>query len=107
MRLALGRVGADRLTRAERIDKRGALTDRRPDRLNSPTTASEVRLALKRHARRNGTRQRQAAPLNRPTVEKMLEAAVAGDSLRGARDAALVAVAYDTLCRRSESPAAL
>ena len=70
--------------------------------LDTPTSSTEVRLALKRLARRNGTRQRQAAPLNRPVVEKMLEAAVAGDSLRGARDAALVAVAYDTLCRRSE-----
>ncbi len=68
--------------------------------LDDPTKDEAARLALKRMARAQGTRQQQAAPLNRPIVDRMI--ASAGDSLRGLRDVALLAVMYDTLCRRSE-----
>ena len=68
--------------------------------LESPTHSMEVRMAMKRHTRAKGTRQRQAGPLNRPLVEKMLLAHEG--TLRDKRDLALLAVAYDTLCRRSE-----
>jgi len=68
--------------------------------LASPCEALEVRLALKRLHRAKGRAQAQATPLNRSLVERMLLAA--GATLKDARDRALLAVAYDTLCRRSE-----
>ena len=68
--------------------------------LDDPTKAEAVRLAVKRMTRTNGTRAKQAAPLNRPLIDSMIEAA--GDDLIGLRDKALLATAYDTLCRRSE-----
>jgi site-specific recombinase XerD len=64
------------------------------------TKHEHVRLALKRMARAKGTRQKQAAGLNRALVDHML--AVAGDRLIDDRNKALLAVSYDTLCRRSE-----
>ncbi len=68
--------------------------------LDTPTTNKRVVLALKRMSRANGTRQRQAAPLNRPLVQRILEAA--GDRLIDHRDRALISLAYDSLARRSE-----
>ena len=50
--------------------------------------------------RANSTRQKQAAPLNRSVVDRMI--AAAGGSPRDLRNVALLAVQYDTLCRRSE-----
>ena len=55
---------------------------------------------IKRMARSKGTRQSQAAPLNRPLVERML--AAADERLIDHRNKALLGVAYDTLVRRSE-----
>jgi integrase len=72
----------------------------RAAKVEDPTKDEIVRTALRRIARAKGTRQRQAAPLNRPILERLL--AAAGGGLRGIRDRALIAVAYDTLCRRSE-----
>jgi len=66
----------------------------------TPTSDQTVRLALKRMARANGTRQSQATPLNRPSVDRMLRAT--GAPLIDLRDRALLATSYDTLCRRSE-----
>jgi len=68
--------------------------------LESPTQAEIVKLALKRMAKGNGTRQHQAAPLNRPLVDKIMGAM--GESLIDKRDRALISLAYDTLARRSE-----
>jgi len=65
-----------------------------------PTKTEDVKLALKRMARANGTRQKQAAPLNRAVVDRMI--AEAGTTARDFRNIALLAVQYDTLCRRSE-----
>jgi site-specific recombinase XerD len=67
---------------------------------DNPTTDETVRLALRRMAKANGTRQSQAAPLNRPAVDRMLRAT--GDRLIDLRNKALLSAAYDTLCRRSE-----
>jgi site-specific recombinase XerD len=68
--------------------------------LASPCEADAVRLALKRLHRARGRAQKQATALNRSYVDRML--AVPGPSLRTMRNRALLAVAYDTLARRSE-----
>jgi integrase len=67
-----------------------------------PTGAPAVRLALKRMARTYGTRQKQAEPLNRPALDRVLETVSPSKRLIYARNAALAAVAHDTLLRRSE-----
>jgi len=68
--------------------------------IENPCAAEEVRLALKRMHHARTTHQRQAPALTRPLVDRMLSAT--GDRLIDARDRAILAVAYDTLCRRSE-----
>jgi integrase len=75
--------------------------------LPSPTAAGVVVLALKRFRRewaampQNVRRGRgQAKAMQRGTIDKALHAM--GDSLPDLRDAALIALAYDTLCRASE-----
>ena len=68
--------------------------------LPSPTRDEIVRLAVKRMNRMHGTRQEQAAPLNRNVIDKMI--AATGGDLIDLRDVALINLAYDTLCRRSE-----
>ncbi len=75
-------------------------TFHRAARLDNPCTAIEVSLALKRLHREQGRAQVQAAPLIRSLVDRLLVAA--GPDMKGRRDRALLAVAYDTLCRRSE-----
>jgi len=75
-------------------------TFHRAARLDNPCTAIEVGLALKRLHREQGRAQMQAAPLIRPLVDRLLAAAV--PDMKGRRDRALLALAYDTLCRRSE-----
>lgn len=64
-----------------------------------PTRDAKVKLALKRLARAKGTRQRQAAPLGRATLDAIIGAL--GDRLIDQRNAAMFAVAYDTMVRRS------
>ena len=59
-----------------------------------------VKLALQRMHRGKGRRQAQALGLTWPLRECLLKAT--GDRLIDARNRALVAVAYDTLLRRSE-----
>ena len=73
--------------------------------LAPPTATQPVKLALRRMTRAKGGRQRQAEPLNRPALDRMLAVAGQGGGEPTAialRDAALAAVAYDTLLRRSE-----
>ena len=72
----------------------------RAARLPNPCGDDTVRLALKRLHRAKGRAQAQAAPLTRDRVEIML--AAGGDGPRALRNRALLAVAYDSLCRRSE-----
>lgn len=66
----------------------------------NPTIHSEVKLALKRMHRKIGRFSRQAYAINKDLLDEML--AATDDSLRGLRDRALLLVAYDTMCRRSE-----
>jgi integrase len=66
----------------------------------NPCETQAVKLALKRMHRERGRAQVQAAPVNDVLVARML--AAAGDTLRHRRNRALLAVAYSTLCRRSE-----
>lgn len=66
----------------------------------NPSEALEVRLALKRLHPAKGRAQAQATALTRPLIDRMLTAA--GAMLKDTRNRALLAVAYDTLCRRSE-----
>jgi len=73
--------------------------------LANPVEAMAVKLALKRLHRAYGRAQAQAAPLNRPIVERLL--AAVPNTLLGLRNRALLAVAYDTLARRSELVALL
>lgn len=87
--------------------------------LPNPCTDELVRLAIKRVNRAKGRRQKQAEPLNRPSVDKMLVVQTTerlhrrvAESHRevpliALRNVALVAVAYDTLLRRSELVALL
>ncbi|MCJ2086022.1 site-specific integrase [Methylobacterium sp. E-005] len=82
--------------------------------LQNPCADEIVRLAIKRMNRSKGRRQKQAEPLNRGSIERMLDVKTTGRLhrriLEGApetplialRNVALIAVAYDTLLRRSE-----
>jgi site-specific recombinase XerD len=72
----------------------------RSAKLNDPTRKEAVRLALKEMGRTVPSRQRQARALTWGEIAKFLE--FEPRNLREHRDRALVAVAYDTLCRRQE-----
>jgi integrase len=65
-----------------------------------PTATEEVKLALKEMGRKAPARQRQAQGLTWAEIELFLS--VGPRNLRDIRDRALVAVAYDTMCRREE-----
>jgi integrase len=65
-----------------------------------PTTSEDVKLALKEMGRNSTARQKQARGLVWAEIELFLS--VSPRNLRDIRDRALVAVAYDTMCRREE-----
>ena len=67
---------------------------------SNPTTHPDVKIAVKRMHRKIGRFCQQAYGINKSLLVDMLE--VSDDSLRGLRDRALLLVAYDTMCRRSE-----
>jgi site-specific recombinase XerD len=71
--------------------------------LENPVRHEYVRLAVRRMARKNGTRQTQAKGFNWPQIHLALQ--TLDDSPRALLDKALVCVSYDTLCRRSETVA--
>lgn len=70
------------------------------NRLEDPTKDCDVQLAMRRMHRKLGRSSKQVAAITKDILQKMLLAT--GQDLRGIRDRALLQVAYDTLCRRSE-----
>ena len=70
------------------------------NRFNDPTKDPDVTLEMRRMHRKLGRSSNQAGSINTDTLDKLLKAT--DDSIRGIRDRALLLVAYDTLCRRSE-----
>ena len=68
--------------------------------IQSPLEHTAVQLALKRMHRRKGRRQKQVQGLTWALRERLIGAA--GDRLIDRRNCAMVALAYDTLVRRSE-----
>ncbi len=68
--------------------------------LNDPTKHPEVKIAVRKVNRKLGTRFKQAYPINRDLLERML--AVCGGDLQGLRDRMLLLIAYESLRRRSE-----
>ena len=70
------------------------------NRLNDPTKDPDVTLEMRRMHRKLGRSSTQAGSINADTLDKLLLAT--DESIRGIRDRALLLVAYDTLCRRSE-----
>lgn len=70
-----------------------------------PTEANVVRLALRRAARKRVSRPKQVRGLTNSIRSSIVQACPG--SLSGLRDAALISVGYDTLCRSSELAAML
>lgn len=69
-------------------------------KLESPVRAEEVNLATRTMFRQKGRRQDQALGLTSALKRKIIDACP--NTLPGLRDRALIAVGYDTLCRRAE-----
>ena len=68
--------------------------------LSDPTQHPDVRIELRRMHRTLGRSSKQAFGITAPILEKMLNAT--SKNLRGIRDQALLLLAYDSMCRRSE-----
>ena len=68
--------------------------------LPSPVSSSDVYLALRRAGRTKGRRPKQVRGLTGDLLEQILKACP--PTLPGLRDAALISVGYDTLCRSAE-----
>jgi len=69
-------------------------------KLDNPVRTEEVNLATRTIFRQKGRRQDQALGLTSPLKQKLIDACP--DDPQGLRDRALIAVGYDTLCRRAE-----
>ena len=70
------------------------------NRFEDPTKDPDVILEMRRMHRTIGRASKQAQGITSEILEKLLAATEEGN--RGARDRALLLIAYDTLCRRSE-----
>jgi len=70
------------------------------NRFNDPINDSDVKLEMRRMHRHLGRGSSQAYGINKDLLGKMIAAAT--NDLRGIRDKAILSLAYDTLCRRSE-----
>ena len=68
--------------------------------LPSPVGSSDVYLAMRRAGRTKRRRPKQVKGLTADLLEKILEGCP--ETLSGLRDAALMSVGYDTLCRSAE-----
>jgi len=69
-------------------------------KLDDPTRAPEVRLALKRMHRAIGRHQQQAYPLTRDHLDKMLKKC--NSTIKGRRNELLLRIGYETMRRSSE-----
>ena len=78
----------------------GMTTIHKLNRFPDPTKDPDVILEIRRMHRKIGRYQKQAFGITGEILEKLIQATEAGN--RGARDRALLLIAYDTLCRRSE-----
>ncbi len=70
------------------------------NRFSDPTKDPDVMLEMRRMHRKLGRASHQSLGVTAEILEKMLNATES--NLKGIRDRALLLVAYDTLCRRSE-----
>ena len=68
--------------------------------LNDPTQSPDVRIEMRRMYRTLGRYAKQVYGINKDLLDKMVTST--DNSLRGIRDRAILLVAYDSLCRRSE-----
>jgi site-specific recombinase XerD len=68
--------------------------------LSDPTQHPDVKIEMRRMHRTLGRSSHQAFGITTPVLQKML--AAAKNDLRGIRDQALLLLAYDGMCRRSE-----
>jgi site-specific recombinase XerD len=68
--------------------------------LDDPAQTPNVKIEMRRMYRKLGRYAKQAYGINKDLLDKMV--AATDDSLRGIRDRAILLVAYDSLCRRSE-----
>lgn len=68
--------------------------------LKDPTQHPDVKIEMRRMYRTLGRYAKQAYGINKSLLDKMINAT--DDSLSGVRDKAILLVAYDSLCRRSE-----
>ena len=78
----------------------GISTIHKLNRFADPTKDPDVTIEMRRMHRKLGRSSSQAGSINADTLDMLLLAT--DDSIRGIRDRALLLVAYDTLCRRSE-----
>ena len=70
------------------------------NRFNDPVNDPDVKLEMRRMHRHLGRATSQAYGINKDLLDKMI--AATSNDIRGIRDKALLSLAYDTLCRRSE-----
>lgn len=70
------------------------------NQLNDPTRHPDVVIEMRRMHRTLGRASKQAFGITEGILEKMI--AITKNDLRGLRDRALILIAYDSLCRRSE-----
>ena len=78
----------------------GIATIHKLNRFDDPSKDPDVTLEMRRMHRKLGRASEQAQGINQDVLEQMLSATDADNM--GIRDRALLLVAYDTLCRRSE-----
>ncbi len=78
----------------------GVATIHKLNRFQDPTKDPDVLLEMRRMHRKLGRYSKQALGITSELLEQLLVASEAGN--RGSRDRALLLLAYDTLCRRSE-----
>ena len=68
--------------------------------LNDPTQHPDVKIEMRHMYRTLGRNAKQAYGIHKDLLNKMLVAT--DNSLQGIRDKAILQIAYDSLCRRSE-----